>query len=183
KVLHNCPEAVLRRLNPQGFKRVVRNAVFFLAEDGWTGGQELKSLAAHLFAEDSDLHRSPRADPEGRGGVGFLDLNGNIRPSLTEEPVAELAGCDELALASSEGAVVDAEVHLDRGGGKFDKRKRLSLFDAAECHADVDFSETRQADDRAGPGFFSLGSGEPAERENFGDLGTLFRTVLVENIN
>ena len=88
-------------------------AVYGAEDDLRSAHAELVSLAAHRFDEDAEMHLSSAAHLEGVGTFRLIDAQGHVFQQLAEEPVAQLARCDELALLAREGAVIDGEVHLD----------------------------------------------------------------------
>src|ERR1017187_8994932 len=60
-----------------------------------------------------------------------------------------MAGGDEFAVSARERAVVDGELHLDRGRIEFGPRHGLAFLAVAQRLADGEFLETRDADDVA----------------------------------
>ena len=118
---------------------------------------ELIALPAHGLNEDGQTHFATARHVEGVGGaIQLRDPQGDILQGLTEQPLPQLAGGDELALTPGIGGVVDGEGHLHGGSGDLHEGQRLHTGGGADGITDGDIGDAGQGDDVAGGG---LGDG------------------------
>ena len=107
------------------------------------------AFAAHLLDEDGDLHFSTCLDLEMTGNIRVGDLERDVCAGLAEETLAHLARGEQCALATSKRAVVDANLHRDRGRIDVHERQALALFAVGERFADEYILKACDADDVA----------------------------------
>ena len=115
QVLHDGADALIRHFDPNRLIGFHANAIDDLLDHGGAGDDELVALAAHGLDENGDLHGTTGLDVENTGAISVLDVDGDVGLQLAHEALANLAGGDELAFLTDERAVVDGELHLQRG--------------------------------------------------------------------
>jgi hypothetical protein len=178
--LHHVAETFAGHLDPEGFVGFEGASVLGAEDDFGTGDEDLVAFASHLFDEDGDLHFAAGADEEDVGRVAVAEAQGDVGADFFFEAFADVAGGDEFAVAAGEGAVVDAELHLDGGRVDVGEGDGLPVFVVAEGLADGDFLEAGDADDVAGDAGDGLGGFEAAELDDLGDGGAFASSVLVD---
>ena len=96
------------------------------------------------------------------------DLDGDVALGLAEQPVADLARGDLLALAAGQRAVVDAEGH--RQGRRIDRdgRQRRGQFRRADGVRDGGLGQAGDGDDVAGLGLLHRHAVQAAEGQQLG---------------
>src|SRR3712207_9196256 len=65
----------------------------------------------------------------------------DVRPGLADEALAHLTSREQLAFASGERAVVDADLHRDRRRIDVDEREREALFGIGDRRSEEHTSE------------------------------------------
>ena len=138
------------------------------------GDLEFIALTAHGLNENGQAHLAAARHVEGvHGTLDLADPEGHVLQCLAPQAVTQLAGGDELALASGKGTVVDGEGHLHRGGGDLHKGQRLHAVRRADGVANGDVADTAQGDDVAGGGLGNGGLAKAVEFVHADGLGLL----------
>ena len=135
---------ILGNIDNEALDGLVAHAVDLLIEHLGCADLEFISLAAHRLNEDGEVHLSSAADAKGVRGVGIFDTQGDVAQQLAVQPVAQVAGRDELALFARERRIVDREDHLHRGIGDLDKGNGIDAVKCADGIADVDLLQSRE---------------------------------------
>ena len=181
KGLEDVAEILGRDVDVKGFHRLEQGTVVSALENHfWTRDKQLEAFAAHLLDEDGNLHFAPGLDLELPGNFGLGDLQRNIGPGLAGQPVFDLAGGEQLALASGQRRVVHANAHADRRRIDLDKGQRSAFLVVDQSLADEDVLETGQTDDVAFGSRLDLHFIEALVAENSGHVGPLFTPVGME---
>ena len=131
---------------------------------------DFKTFAAHLLDQDGDLHFAPAHHVKDFRVVGWRNAEGDVGADFFLQTVPDVAGGDVFAFGAGEWAIVDGELHGDRGGVDRLIRKGFDAFTIGDGFADLDFVEASQADDIAGMSFVDLNSGHALVVENRADL-------------
>ena len=147
--LEHGARAVFGHVYDQPLDGLVQGAVDGLIQHLGGADLEFVPFAAHIFDEDRQVHLAAAAHLERLGGVGILYLQRDVAQQFAVQPVAQVAGGDELALFAGEGAVVDGKGHLHRRLADLDEGHRLHAVGGADGVADVDAFQPRKADDVA----------------------------------
>lgn len=112
----------------------------------------------------------PRPETFRRVGTGFaVHAEGDVLLEFLDEAFADLAAGDELAVASGEGRIVDAEGHGHGGLVDADGRHRTGVLDVGDGRADLDVVEADDGADVAGGDFLGLDAAEGFEDFDFED--------------
>ncbi len=62
------------------------------------------------------------------GRIGLLDAQGDIGADLLDQALPDVPGGDQLAVLAGERAVIDGELHLNRGRIDGDERQGRALL-------------------------------------------------------
>ena len=111
---------------------------------------ELVALPAHGLDQDGQAHLAAARHVECVGSALDLgDPQGHVLQRLAEQPLPQLTGGDELALAPCVGGIVDGEGHLHGGCADLHEGQRLHAGRGADGIADGDIADTGHGDDVA----------------------------------
>jgi hypothetical protein len=138
------------------------------------------AFAAHLFDYDCDLHFAAATDVENVRSFGLLDSNSNIGSHFLDQTLPDVARGDEFSIVARQWAIVDGELHLNRGRINRHEGQRHAVFGIGDGFADEDVFETGQADDVAGVSFGDLDSFEPFEMKDRGDFGETLSAIAMD---
>ena len=149
--------------------RFVTLAADFMEHHARLRDSQLVAFAAHVLEQDGQVQFAATHHFEDAVFVGVAHLECDVRLQLAVEPVADLPAGDELAFATRERRVVDAEVHGQRGLVDLQHRQRQWLFDAGQRHADADAFDAVDQHDVARAGFGRLLALESLELQHLVD--------------
>ena len=132
----------------QRFEQVA--ALVALIDHFRPGDKNLKAFAPHLLHENGDLHFAACLDLKMSGRLGIAEDDRYISAGLADQTLADLAGGQQFAFATSQRPVVDANLHGDRRRIDIQERQRLALFGIGDGLADKSVFKATDADDVAG---------------------------------
>ena len=135
---HDGTDTVFRHVDRNALDRFAALAVDLFKEYARRRDSELIAFSSHIFNEDREVHFASACDEEGIRRFGIGNAQGNVLEQFLIEALAELAGCDKLALSACERAVIDRECHFDSRFADFREADRLIAAGCTDRITDVD---------------------------------------------
>ena len=173
-LLHDDAGMLLVDVDDDFLDRLEQFAVVaLLHDDARPRHGELEAFAAHRLDQHGKLQFAAAGDVEGILLGRFLDLQRDIAFGLAQQPVADDAAGDLVALGAGERRIVDEEGHGD--GRRIDRLRRQRLGDrrVAERVGDGALLQPGDRDDVAGMRVVDRLALEPAEGEDLRDAAVL----------
>src|ERR1035438_2692408 len=178
ELLDDHAQEILRAIDDQVFHRLAQFVVDGARQDLGLAHRQFVAFAAHHLNQDGELQFAAAHHLEGVVAQ-LLDADGNVGQQFLVEPLAQVARCHPLSLASGKGRGVDGERHGDGGLVDLDGRQRLRIFRAGDGLPDGDAFHAGDGQNVALPPDGFIDALQPLERIQLGDLGGVHCAVAL----
>ena len=161
--LHNRPQLVVRHLNHERLEGLERRALLLPQDHPGLAHGDLEPLPPHGLDQNRKVEQATARNGKLLGARNRLNPQGNILFQLLVQPIAEVAGGQELARPADQRRGVDAKHHRKGRLVHRESGQRSGVGGVADGVADLDVFDPAHCGDVAGGGLLNIHSAKLVE--------------------
>ena len=148
----------------------------------WAADGQFKAFTAHLLNQDAKLQFTAASHFKSINFFADLHFDRDIAFGFLEQPIADLARRDLLALTTTQGAVIDAESHGERRRVHRNGRQRFRHFGGSDGIRNGGIGKPGNGDDIARLHFFHRHTIKARESHELGQAASFHnRPILAQH--